>query len=74
MELARQGDARGLDAIGATAFPEATAALLELSIIIDRFLICRLMGYDWASRYRRFTSCQSMKSMNFSMYSPLRFW
>ncbi len=29
-ELAHKGDARGLDAIGAMAFPEATAALLEL--------------------------------------------
>lgn len=30
-ELALKGDARGLDAIGAMAFPEATAALLELT-------------------------------------------
>ena len=30
-ELAEQGDARGLEAIGAMAFPEATEALLELS-------------------------------------------
>jgi hypothetical protein len=30
-ELAQKGDARGLDAIGAMAFPEATAALLELT-------------------------------------------
>ena len=29
-ELAKRGDARGLDAIGAMAFPEATAAILEL--------------------------------------------
>lgn len=29
-ELAQEGDARGLDAIGAMAFPEATAALIEL--------------------------------------------
>ena len=29
-ELTQRGDARGLDAIGSMAFPEATAAILEL--------------------------------------------